>query len=86
MTEATGRTRRTGGLWLGADDETGRTTLGGVDLYPDVLGKLAALESVERHPFEFYRRMGFEVVGAVPDANGFGKPDILMARRVRGPA
>jgi len=35
-----------------------------------------------RHPFSFYQRAGFTVVGVIPDANGFGKPDILMAKRV----
>jgi aminoglycoside 6'-N-acetyltransferase I len=31
---------------------------------------------------EFYRKLGFVIVGVVPDANGPGKPDILMAKRV----
>jgi aminoglycoside 6'-N-acetyltransferase I len=35
------------------------------------------------HPFEFYLRVGYHIVGVIPDANGFGKPDILMAKRVR---
>jgi len=69
-------------LYLGSDDESARTTLGGVDLYPGVLRKLAGIESRHDHPFEFYRKVGFEVVGVVPDANGFGKPDILMAKRI----
>jgi aminoglycoside 6'-N-acetyltransferase I len=34
------------------------------------------------HPAGFYLRMGFKVVGLIPDANGPGKPDILMAKRV----
>ena len=69
-------------IFLGTDDENGRTTLGGIDLYPGVLDKLREVRNVRRHPFEFYLRMGFEIVGVVPDANGFGKPDILMAKRV----
>jgi aminoglycoside 6'-N-acetyltransferase I len=36
------------------------------------------------HPAGFYSRMGFQVVGLIPDANGPGKPDILMAKRVSG--
>ena len=76
--------RRRGGLtiYLGTDDENRRTSLGGVDLYPDVLGALGAIQDLGDHPFDFYRRVGFAIVGVIPDANGFGKPDILMAKRV----
>ncbi|MEW6308335.1 MAG: GNAT family N-acetyltransferase [Bacillota bacterium] len=79
--------RRHGGLtlWLGVDDEDGSTTLTGVDLYPDVLGHAARIRTVQRHPYDFYRKLGFAVVGVMPDANGFGRPDIYMAKRV-GPA
>jgi aminoglycoside 6'-N-acetyltransferase I len=77
--------RRRGGLtiYLGADDENNRTSLGGTDLYPDVLGALSAIRNLGRHPFEFYRKLGFVIVGALPDANGLGKPDIFMAKRVQ---
>lgn len=68
-------------LWLGTDDETGMTNLSGVDLYPDVLGRLADIENLRGHPYEFYARLGFSIIGAMPDANGFGKPDIYMAKR-----
>jgi aminoglycoside 6'-N-acetyltransferase I len=70
-------------IMLGTDDENGRTSIAGVDLYPGVLDKLRAIEDRSGHPFAFYRRLGFEVVGVIPDANGFGKPDILMAKRIR---
>ncbi|MFN8485112.1 MAG: GNAT family N-acetyltransferase [Anaerolineae bacterium] len=71
-------------LMLGTDDEDDMTTLGGVDLYPDVLPHLARIRNLRGHPYEFYQKCGFVIVGAVPDANGFGKPDILMAKRVTG--
>ena len=67
-------------LWLGTDDENHGTSLGGVHLFPGVLDRLRALRNLRRHPFTFYERMGFEVAGVVPDANGPGKPDILMAK------
>jgi aminoglycoside 6'-N-acetyltransferase I len=76
--------RRRGGLtiYLGTDDENCRTSIGGVDVYSDVVGALRNIRSLRDHPFVFYERMGFVIVGVIPDANGFGKPDILMAKRV----
>ena len=70
-------------LWLGTDDETGMTTLSGGDLYPDVLEHLARIENLRGHPYEFYSKLGFSIIGAMPDANGPGKPDIYMAKRCR---
>lgn len=69
-------------LYLGADDEDGRTSLSDTDLYPNPLEHLANIENPGRHPYAFYRACGFSVVGVIPDANGPGKPDILMAKRV----
>ena len=67
---------------LGTDDENGRTTLGGADLYPDPLAAVSGLRNLGGHPFGFYQKLGYAVVGVLPDANGFGKPDIFMAKRV----
>ena len=70
-------------LYLGTDDDgpTPGTSAGGVELFPDVLSHAASLRVID-HPTGFYLRQGFEVVGLIPDANGPGKPDILMAKRV----
>jgi len=70
-------------VYLGSDDETGQTSLTGMDLYPDVLNNLANIQDVRRHPFVFYQKLGYVIVGVIPDANGFGKPDILMAKRLK---
>lgn len=69
-------------LMLGADDEAGLTSLGGVEVYPDPLAHLVVLRNLHGHPFTFYQKMGFCVVGLIPHANGFGKPDILMAKHL----
>ena len=76
--------RQRGGytIWLGTDDENNQTSLGGVDLYPDVLHHLARIRNLNNHPYEFYQKVGFTIVGVIPDANGPGKPDIMMAKRV----
>ena len=68
-------------IHLGTDDEVGGTNLFGSDLFPDPLAKLATIEPTSTgHPFFFYRRLGYAPVGVLPNANGFGKPDLLMAK------
>lgn len=76
--------RSRGGLtvWLGSDDVDGMTSLAGVDLFPQVLDHLARIRNLRRHPFEFYQKLGYAIVGALPDANGLGKPDIFLAKSV----
>ncbi len=69
-------------LFLGTDDEDEMTSVAGIDLYPDPLAQLARIENRRGHPFTFYQKVGFALVGIVPDANGWGKPDIYMAKRI----
>ena len=70
-------------IMLGTDDTAGMTSLSGVDLYDDLPARLGDLHDLGRaHPFLFYRKLGYVVTGVVPDANGAGKPDILMCKRV----
>jgi aminoglycoside 6'-N-acetyltransferase I len=76
--------RLKGGLTitLGTDDEHGMTSLSNADLYENLWEKLRDIRNLKGHPFEFYQKMGYVISGVVPDANGLGKPDILMAKRV----
>jgi aminoglycoside 6'-N-acetyltransferase I len=69
-------------VWLGSDDEHGSTSISGVDVYPDVFKHIAGIRNLKSHPYEFYQKLGYNIVGICPDANGFGKPDIYMAKRV----
>ncbi len=76
------RVRERGGLTItvGSDDVTAQTTLSGVSLLPDVWEHIAHIQNLRRHPYEFYQKLGYIIVGVVPDANGLGKPDILLAK------
>ncbi len=68
---------------LGTDDDSGMTSLADADLYADVPRRIAELRDLGRgHPFLFYRALGYIVTGVMPDANGRGRPDIYMSKRI----
>ena len=69
-------------LWAGSDDLAGETSLGAVDLYSALPEALGAVRSWGHHPLPFYRRLGFQVIGVMPDANGPGRPDIFLGKRL----
>lgn len=76
--------RLRGGLTitLGSDDEDEMTSLANVDLYENLWEKIRDIQNYKNHPFEFYQKLGYVITGVVPDANGIGKPDILMAKKL----
>ena len=69
-------------LWAGSDDENDETSLSAVNLYDDFPGAIRDIRNLKGHPYEFYLCIGFKIVGVMPDANGVGKPDIFLAKRV----
>lgn len=77
--------RKQGGLtiYLGADDERGggETSFANVDLYDDFPGKIINF-SPGRHQSGFYLKLGYKIIGVMPDANGIGKPDIYFGKRL----
>lgn len=76
------------GIVLGSDDQTNSTTLSDYDFDAGTISE--AIETIDhklgngasRHPYEFYQRCGYRIIGIVPDANGSGQPDILMWKRL----
>ena len=77
--------RENGGLtlWLGADDEKpgGETSFANADLFDDLPEKIRNFKP-GTHQTAFYLKVGFKITGVMPDANGLGKPDIYMAKRL----
>lgn len=69
-------------IYLGTDDESSMTNLTGKDLYANAWEHIVNIQNLRGHPYEFYQKMGYSIVGVIPDANGPGKPDILMAKKI----
>jgi aminoglycoside 6'-N-acetyltransferase I len=69
-------------MYLGSDDEFGTTSLFGKDLYMNLYEQIQHIENISNHPYEFYQKQGYHIVGVIPDANGLGKPDIMLGKRL----
>ncbi len=69
-------------ITLGTDDDDNMTSLSGLDLYENLWDQIKNIRNLKNHPFTFYQKMGYVIIGVMPDANGIGKPDILMSKRV----
>lgn len=84
VAELEGRVRALGGLTLrlGTEDDDDQTSLFGADMYDDPLGRLQRIENRRGHAYGFYEACGYAIVGVIPDANGEGHHDILMAKRL----
>jgi aminoglycoside 6'-N-acetyltransferase I len=67
---------------LGSDDQDDMTSLSNVNLYEDLGDKIKNIQNFKGHPFEFYQKLGYTIIGVMPDANGRGKPDIIMGKRI----
>ncbi len=69
-------------ICLGSDDKHNQTSLAGVDLYENLWEQVRTMRNLNRHPYEFYQKLGYTVIGVMPDASGLGKPDIFMGKRM----
>lgn len=67
-------------VYLGSDDENESTSLSNTDLFQNTFEKISRIQNFRRHPYEFYQKVGYQIVGVIPDANGIGKPDIWLAK------
>lgn len=75
--------RDRGGLTmqLGAVDEVGdgETSFAHVDLFDDLPRRICEFDP-GTHQSGFYMKLGYRIIGVMPDANGIGKPDIYLGK------
>ena len=69
-------------LFVGTSDETMATSLSllGIGLYGNPGGAIANFHQLKSHPCGFWLKMGFRIVGVLPDAEGPGMPNIMLAK------
>lgn len=79
-----GEVLKKGGLtiYCGSDDEDFKTSLSDPDIYTNLWDKIKNIKNYDNHPYEFYMKCGFQIIGIMPDANGKRKPDIILGKRI----
>lgn len=70
-------------LFITGPDTTGETSLYNKDLF-DGEGIVHHLSTVDygHEALSFYTKRGYQVSGVIPEANGAGKPEIMLAKRI----
>ena len=72
------------GIYAGSDDETGKTSLSEIEINRDnILEAIMNIKNYKNHPYEFYVKCGYNIIGIIPNANGPQKPDILLWKDIR---
>jgi aminoglycoside 6'-N-acetyltransferase I len=72
------------GIMAGSDDETSKTSLSEKKITEDnIFEEIRNIKNYKNHPFEFYKKCGFIIVGIIPNANGLKKPDIWLWKDIR---
>jgi aminoglycoside 6'-N-acetyltransferase I len=68
---------------LSTADAVRATTIGGIDLFANPLNALAAIDVTDAkagHAYQFWVKVGYSLVGVLPDAEGPGIPSIQCAK------
>ena len=72
------------GIFAGSDDETFSTSLSEKEITAaNIFSEIANIKNYKNHPYEFYQKCGYCIIGIIPNASGDKKPDILLWKDIR---
>lgn len=82
--EKTARQKGIIGIFAGSDDETGKTSLSEKEITgKNIFDEIRNIKNYKNHPYEFYIKCGYSIIGMIPNANGANKPDIWLWKDIR---
>ena len=82
--ESQGRERGVIGIFAGSDDETFKTSISEKEITGEnIFYEIQNIKNYNNHPYEFYMKCGYSIVGLIPNANGPNKPDIFLWKDIR---
>jgi aminoglycoside 6'-N-acetyltransferase I len=74
------------GIIAGSDDETNKTSLSEKEITGEnIFEEIKNIKNYREHPYGFYQKCGFTIIGIIPNANGLKKPDIWLWKDIREP-
>jgi len=72
------------GIVAGSDDDTNKTSLSEKEITGEnIFEEIKNIKNNKNHPFEFYKKCGFSIIGVIPNASGPQKPDIWLWKDIR---
>jgi len=72
------------GILLGSGDEANKTSLSDKDIIGEnVPDEIKNIKNYKNHPYEFYQKCGYSIVGIVPNGYGLRRTDIWLWKDIR---
>jgi aminoglycoside 6'-N-acetyltransferase I len=72
------------GIVAGSDDETNSTSLSDkIITGENIFREIECIKNYKNHPYDFYKKCGYTIIGIIPNANGPQKPDIWLWKDIR---
>ncbi len=72
------------GIILSSGDEANKTSLSDKEITGEnIIEEIKNIKNYKNHPYEFYQKCGYSIIGIIPNAYGIRKTDIWLWKDIR---